>query len=73
MKIGFSLVSVIVPNYNHYNYLIQRLNCIFNQTYLNFEVIFLDDCSSDKSREILLEPCQKWGTKYLKGTKEIIS
>jgi glycosyltransferase involved in cell wall biosynthesis len=55
MKIGFPLVSVIVPNYNHYNYLIQRLNCIFNQTYSNFEVILLDDCSSDKSREILLE------------------
>jgi len=49
------LVSVIVPSYNHYNYLVQRLECIFNQTYPNFEVILLDDCSTDKSQDILLE------------------
>ncbi|WP_281633880.1 glycosyltransferase family 2 protein [Flavobacterium luteolum] len=47
------LVSVIVPNYNHENYLKQRLDSIFNQTYQNFEVILLDDCSTDESREIL--------------------
>lgn len=55
MKKRHPLVSVIVPNYNHYNYLEQRLHCIFNQTYPNFEVILLDDCSTDKSQEILLE------------------
>lgn len=55
MKIGFPLISVIVPNYNHEKFLVQRLECIFNQTYPNFEVILLDDCSSDKSQEILLE------------------
>ena len=47
------LVSVIVPNYNHAPYLKQRLDSIFNQTYTNFEVILLDDCSTDNSREIL--------------------
>lgn len=49
------LISVIVPNYNHVNYLIERLESVFNQTYPNFEVIVLDDCSTDDSREILLE------------------
>lgn len=49
------LVSIIVPNYNHEKYLGQRLECIFNQTYPIFEVILLDDCSTDKSKEILLE------------------
>jgi len=49
------LISVIVPNYNHFNYLRQRLDSIFNQRYDNFEVILLDDCSTDKSQEILLE------------------
>lgn len=47
------LVSVIVPNYNHSRYLPKRLDCIFNQTYKNIEVLLLDDCSSDNSREIL--------------------
>ena len=46
-------VSVIVPNYNHARYLPQRLDSIFNQTFQDFEVILLDDCSTDNSREIL--------------------
>ncbi len=49
----FSLISVIVPNYNHEKYLKERLDSIFSQTYLNFEVILLDDCSTDNSRDIL--------------------
>lgn len=47
------LVSVIVPNYNHRQFLQQRLDSIFNQTYQHFEVILLDDCSSDGSWEYL--------------------
>jgi len=46
-------VSIIVPNYNHHKYLDKRLGSIFNQTYQNFEVLILDDCSTDKSKEIL--------------------
>lgn len=47
------LVSVIIPNYNHARYLEQRLDSVFNQTYQNFEVIILDDCSTDNSLEII--------------------
>lgn len=47
------LVSVIVPNYNHAQYLEQRLDTIFNQTYQNFEVIILDDNSTDSSLEVI--------------------
>ncbi|MDX6182229.1 glycosyltransferase family 2 protein [Flavobacterium sp. Fl-77] len=49
------LISVIVPNYNHEKFLIQRLDSIFSQNYPNFEVILIDDCSSDNSRAIILE------------------
>ncbi|WP_298262440.1 glycosyltransferase family 2 protein [uncultured Lutibacter sp.] len=52
-------VSVIVPNYNHSNYLRQRLDTVFNQTFRDFEVILLDDCSTDNSKEILLEYANK--------------
>jgi glycosyltransferase involved in cell wall biosynthesis len=48
-------VSVIVPNYNHSNYLRKRLDSIFNQTFQNFEVILLDDASTDNSIEIFNE------------------
>lgn len=46
-------VSVIVPNYNHARYLPARLDSIFNQTFRDFEVILLDDASTDDSMEIL--------------------
>lgn len=48
-------VSIIVPNYNHAPYLRQRLDCIYAQTYKHFQVILLDDCSTDGSVEILQE------------------
>ncbi|MEX2347519.1 MAG: glycosyltransferase [Balneolaceae bacterium] len=48
-------VSVIVPNYNHSDFLRERLNSIFNQTFQDFEVILLDDHSTDNSVDILKE------------------
>lgn len=54
------LVSIIVPNYNHEKYLRDRLESIYNQTYSNFEVILLDDCSTDNSREIINEYAKKY-------------
>ncbi|TXN72117.1 glycosyltransferase family 2 protein, partial [Methylobacterium sp. WL8] len=46
-------VSIIVPNFNHAPYLNERLKSIYDQTYKNFEVILLDDCSYDESAKIL--------------------
>lgn len=41
------LVSIIVPNYCHSRFLELRIDSILNQTYQDFELIFLDDCSPD--------------------------
>lgn len=46
-------VSVIIPNYNHAPYLRQRIESILNQTFQDFEMILIDDCSTDGSREII--------------------
>ncbi len=46
-------VSVIIPNYNHAPYLKERIDSVLNQTFQDFELILLDDCSTDNSREIL--------------------
>jgi glycosyltransferase involved in cell wall biosynthesis/SAM-dependent methyltransferase len=46
-------ISVIIPNYNHARYLQKRLDSVFNQTFKDFEVILLDDDSTDNSLEIL--------------------
>jgi glycosyltransferase involved in cell wall biosynthesis len=48
-------VSVIVPNYNHARFLRKRVESVLGQTYQDFELILLDDCSTDGSREILCE------------------
>ena len=47
------LVSVIIPNYNHAQYLEKRIDTVLNQTYQNIEVIILDDKSTDNSLEVI--------------------
>lgn len=47
------LVSIIVPCYNHEKYIAECVISIFNQTYQNFELIIIDDGSTDKSFEVL--------------------
>jgi glycosyltransferase involved in cell wall biosynthesis len=46
-------VSVIIPNYNHARFLPQRVDSVLGQTFRDFELILLDDCSTDDSRSIL--------------------
>lgn len=46
-------VSVIVPNFNHAPYLRERIDSVLSQSFQDFELILLDDCSTDHSREIL--------------------
>ncbi|CAL1517671.1 glycosyltransferase family A protein [Chitinophaga sp. MM2321] len=50
---GLPLVSVIIPNYNHAAYLEKRITSVLNQTFTDFEVILMDDCSTDDSRAII--------------------
>ena len=47
------LVSIIIPNYNHAQYLEKRIDTVLNQTYQNIEVIILDDQSTDNSLEVI--------------------
>ncbi|MBR6757368.1 MAG: glycosyltransferase family 2 protein [Bacteroidaceae bacterium] len=49
-------VSIIVPVYNAENYIVQCLDSILNQTFQDFEVIIVDDGSTDNSAKI----CNKY-------------
>lgn len=47
------LVSVVIPVYNTEQYLERTMKCLLNQTYKNWEAIFIDDGSVDGSGELL--------------------
>ncbi|EAK5529866.1 glycosyltransferase [Campylobacter lari] len=49
------LVSVIMPAFNRENYVSFAIESILNQSYLNFEFIIIDDCSTDSTYSIIQE------------------
>lgn len=53
------LISIVMPVYNAENFLDRTINCVVSQTYPQWELILVDDCSSDSSLTI----CRKWAEK----------
>lgn len=62
------LVSIIIPVYNASKFLNDTLNTILNQTYTNFEALFVNDCSSDNSADIILN-CNDERVKLINNEK----
>lgn len=65
------LVSVIVPAYNHEKYVEKTILSIVNQTYgyENIELIVIDDCSTDKTAEILNNLSEKYHFLFIKNSE----
>lgn len=53
------LVSVITPSYNAENYIRDTIESVRKQTYHDWELVIADDCSTDRSREIIEEYVKK--------------
>lgn len=63
------LVTALVPSYNHGRFLRDRIDSILAQTYRNFELIVIDDCSQDNSDEIILRLKNEYDFIYIKNER----
>src|ERR1700687_1469114 len=58
-------VSVIVPSYNHSQYLSQRLASVLDQSFRDLELLVLDDASTDDSHHKLVRVYSKPGVRFV--------
>lgn len=58
-------IGIIIPNYNYEHTIEKCLNSILNQTYTNYEIIFVDDMSTDKSVELAMKTYEEYKFKRL--------
>lgn len=60
-------VSIITPVYNSEKFINDTISSVLNQTYTNWEMILVDDCSTDNSKKIINEYVEKDSRfKYIK-------
>ncbi|MCQ2326180.1 MAG: glycosyltransferase [Bacteroidales bacterium] len=53
------LISIITPCYNAERFIVDTIESVLSQTYTNWEMLIVDDCSTDKSAEIIKSYEQK--------------
>ena len=63
------LVSIIMPSYNTAKYIGQSIESVLNQTYQNWELIIVDDCSTDETEEVIQKYLSDSRIRYLKNEK----
>jgi len=53
------LVSIVMPTYNCAKYIEESVVSVIKQTYTNWELIIIDDCSTDNTEDIVKRYCEK--------------
>lgn len=63
------LVSIIMPSYNTAQYIEETIASVLAQTYTNWELIIVDDCSTDNTDEVVAQYLDDHRIRYLKNEK----
>ena len=53
MQEDFGLISIIMAAYNTEKTIEQAINSVLSQTYTNFELLVVNDCSTDRTAELV--------------------
>lgn len=63
------LVSIIMPSYNTASFIRESVESVLRQTYTNWELLIVDDCSTDNTDECVAEMLQDHRIRYIKNEK----
>ena len=63
------LVSIIMPSYNTADYIAESIESVLAQTYTNWELIIVDDCSTDNTDSVVADFLSDDRIRYLKNDK----
>ena len=55
------LISIVVPVYRAERYIEETMDCVRAQTYPHWELLLVEDCGPDRSREVIQEYIQRTG------------
>jgi len=64
-----NLVSIIMPSWNTAKFIAESIQCVIEQTYQNWELLIVDDCSTDNTDEVVEPFLKDTRIKYLHNEK----
>lgn len=65
------LISIIMPSWNTAKYIAESIQCVIDQTYQDWELLIIDDCSTDNTDEVVRPYLVDARIKYYKNTKNL--
>ena len=63
------LVSIIMPSYNTADYIVESIQSVLEQSYTDWELIVVDDCSTDNTDDVIKPYLTDGRIKYYKNEK----
>ena len=66
------MISIILPTFNRDSIIASSVECVLSQSFIEYELIIVDDCSSDNTENIIRNYCnQDQRIKYIKNATNL--